>query len=514
MRLAGDPLTKEVEQGEVWQEEGRQEKGRQEARVQGLAKLRVSRRSVQSEGELNMDTEERDTEEEDKMERSRKKKCSSGLGYSKSGKKPKLSSEGEAEMMKSRQAKAGEKLRRKNAENKNAHMAEIVAENLELKKLLVTEQRKRKAAEVKFEATQAKEKKRKLDEEEDEAWLQTVLGDMTKDARKSFKLSLFSNRASFKPGRITKLRRSTGINFSRAPTEAKMMPTPLAEKIREFAEDNSKEMPDTKANKPEGSKEPDRRSALHHLSVLHYSYLMDHPENQCSYTSFCRNWPSNVIKPSLSDYTSCHCIYCENASMIMASLVTNNIVPETHNVFLALKQDQEDVPDLKASLINMLEAVKEGPRKEEKVTFKTWEKIEKETTEDDIDFRKTNAVKSKSKKVLEKRMKVASVLRLSELAKSTFKELEEHLNRVFQIKTFVNQKMQDIAQDKSGEVAAANVDWNENIEIRQDREIQSAYFDKKTFSLHTTYVTHNSRSFGVGSLGEGSDHKVCIFFLV
>ena len=26
MRLAGDPLTKEVEQGEVWQEEGRQER--------------------------------------------------------------------------------------------------------------------------------------------------------------------------------------------------------------------------------------------------------------------------------------------------------------------------------------------------------------------------------------------------------------------------------------------------------------------------------------------------------
>ena len=448
---------------------------------------------------------DKDSLSEDDHRICRKRKASVGLGFSQPAKKMTKSYPGQ--VIQSRQAKTGDKIRRRNQERKHQELFELKEELQKCKAELRDSKVDREVLSRKVDLYEANKVRRQIDQDKDEEWIQTVLSDMPKDARKSFKLSVFANKKEFQPGRISKLRKATGINFSRPPAESSLKLPLLAVKIREFAHLNSNEVPDMKANTAKGDK-PSLRTAIHHLTVLHFTFNVDNPEHQCSYTTFCRHWPANIIKPTLRDYTSCHCQTCENSSMMMGSLVKHNIAPASHDIFLALKQFREEAPELKESLLELIRAAKEGPRKEEKVTFSCWEKVEKEICADEDKFKKENAVKKQAKKELEKRLKQASVKKLTELAEVQFKELDEHLTRVFLIKTQIKQLLDKVMRDTSGKSAGVWVDWSENPAIRQDREVQSAFFNKRTFSLHTTYIMHNSRAFGVGSLGEGSDHKV------
>ena len=68
---------------------------------------------------------------------------------------------------------------------------------------------------------------------------------------------------------------------------------------------------------------------------------------------------------------------------------------------LAIKKNEEDDSDLKESIADMLKASKEGSKKEQKVTFRRWEKVEKGVTQDENEFMTKNAIKQQKKKVLE-----------------------------------------------------------------------------------------------------------------
>ena len=223
-----------------------------------------------------------------------------------------------SQIVQSRQAKMGDKIKRKNHERKNQELFEVRGELQKCKAELMDSKVDREVLMRKVDLLEANKLRSKIDQDKDEGWIQTVLSDMPKDARKAFKLSVFANKKEFQPGRVSKLRKATGINFSRPPADASSKLPELAVKIREFAHLNSNEVPDMKANAFKGDK-PSLRTAIHHLTVLHFTFNVDHPIHQCSYTTFCRHWPANIIKPTLRDYTSCHCQTCENSSMMMGS---------------------------------------------------------------------------------------------------------------------------------------------------------------------------------------------------
>ena len=337
-------------------------------------------------------------------------------------------------------------------------------------------------------------------------WLKIVYFDMSPPERKVFKLAVFHNKDKFPEGTLSRLRRSVGVNFSKPPAETQLKIPPVADKIRDFANLNSSEMPDKKSHQITSVK-PDLRFAIHHLTVLHDQYQIDNPDDNVSYRTFCRWWPSNIIKPDLNSRTTCHCRPCENASMKLDALIRGNLLPKSSNVFLALKMEREGDSEMLNVLLDELAAAEDSERKNELITYSVWEDIEKEIGEDESTFRAEKGLKSRKKKVPEKRTKSIQIKKLTQKSREDFSQLKEHLHRNSVIKKFIGEKKKQVLEDNSMTSALLHVDWSENLTIVPVREIQSAFFERKSFSLHSGYAYLRNRSFGFGALGEGCDHR-------
>jgi hypothetical protein len=251
----------------------------------------------------------------------------------------------------------------------------------------------------------------------EDSWIKTIYFDLPPPDRKKFKLAVFDNKTRLPEGTLARLRRSTGVNFSKAPVVENLELPALAEHIREFANLNSSEKPDQRSNSGGSTDDnqvnkPDVRFAIHHLTVLHDQYLIDHPDHHCSYRTFVRWWPTNIVKPDLKSRRTCHCRACENSAMKMDSLKKHEVISISSNIFLALKIEREGEPDLLDTLMDDIKMMKAGPRKEEIVTYSKWEEVEKEIGEEARRMRIEKGIKRVNKKVpvkIPKTVKVASL---------------------------------------------------------------------------------------------------------
>ena len=324
---------------------------------------------------------------------------------------------------------------------------------------------------------------------------------------KKFKLAVFHNKDKLPEGTLSRLRRSTGVNFSKPPAEHNFQIPSVAEKIREFAMLNSSEMPDLRSNPGVNKSKPDTRFAIHYLTVLHIQYQVDYPEDKVSYRTFCRWWPSNIVKPDLKSRTTCHCRPCENSAMKLDALKKFGLISKSSNIFLALKMERDGDPELLETLLEELKLVKGSDRKEEIVTYSVWEDVEKEMGEEERSVRNGKGIKSGKKKVPEKRTKSIKVINLVSKCEIEFSELKDHLIRNNVIKIAIGEKRKEVINDVEAKSALLQVDWSENLTVVPSREIQTAFFERKSFSLHSGYAYMYNRSFGFGALAEGSNHK-------
>ena len=89
---------------------------------------------------------------------------------------------------------------------------------------------------------------------------------------------------------------ATGFNMSKDLAPVSSMEDKLLASIKKFEEDNSSEVPDQrKAAKG-------IRHYHHYKFVLYQHFLSEQENSTCSYSTFCRNWPSHIVKPKIGDY--------------------------------------------------------------------------------------------------------------------------------------------------------------------------------------------------------------------
>jgi hypothetical protein len=265
-----------------------------------------------------------------------------------------------------------------------------------------------------------------------------------------------------------------------------------------------------KANKSALSKSvvPNKRYGHHHLSVLHTQYTIDFPDPPCSYPTFCRLWPSNVIKPTSANFSSCHCTSCENSASLERCLKKHNLITSDVDLFEAIKVKEEGCSEQMQTLMEEVAKCKNSDRKEEVVVYSVWEKVEKEIHEDEDTFDKENARKRANNKVDRKIQKSIKVEKLAEMCEQQFTELEAHLHRNKVIKQKIQAEKEKIMGDVTGRSAMCWVDWSQSLEMHQVREVQSAWFGVGNLSLQSGYLFHNTHSRGFGSFAKDSDKKV------
>jgi hypothetical protein len=415
--------------------------------------------------------------------------------------------------VKSRQAKQGEKLRKKNIQELKETVLEQAEEIKTLKFKTKEVEETMKFNELKTRRLEAVLRKLEQEKEqsrrEQDEYFRILYFDLSPAERKRIKLSIFSNKGRLPEGTLSRLRENVGVNFSKSPNLANLQVPKIADDIRVFAELNSCDVPDAKAN-PADPDKPSVRYANHYRTVLYETFLADHPDQDCSYSTFCRYWPTYVVKPRLEDRGTCHCRECENAEMKMVGLKANKLISSQFDVFKALHNEREGDPDMIEHLKEEVENLKTGDRKKEIVTYRVWEDVEQHVEVEESVMRAQKGLRKKSNKAPEKRSKVATVTQLAERSLIQFSTLQAHLKRNHVIKQRIKERREDVMRDESGIKAMLHVDWSENGKVQVAREIQSAYFFRKSFSIHSGYYYLYNYSSGFAWLCEGSDHKVFV----
>ena len=196
---------------------------------------------------------------------------------------------------KSRQAVEGEKQRRRNHDMSRTRIADLET-NLQ--------QSQRREAISQDNIIQLKERIRQLEEEEERKknkleeandWFKQTWGYMSRSAKNEMKGAMMMAKPEFPPGTNEMLRQKIGVNLSNTWRPLSREESELSKAVKQYAMDNSDPVPDTrKAAKG-------IRHYHNYRCVLFWHFLAE-TEMSCSYSSFCRLWPPNIIKPKMDDY--------------------------------------------------------------------------------------------------------------------------------------------------------------------------------------------------------------------
>ena len=204
---------------------------------------------------------------------------------------------------KSRQGAAGLKTRKKNLIDKNRgienlktenslyrkQLDKIETENFDLQLQLVELKKELLKKDATIDAL-----KEKVDNCDD--WLKLAYPKMSEAGKKEFKVAVNHTIPDLRKGTVSRLRKSTGINFSNFLVVDNPEVSNLKKAIEEFAVTNSCVVPDMRKEK--------RNIRYYHnyLICLHAMFLQENPLTEVSYSSFCSYWPKKVIKPNIEDY--------------------------------------------------------------------------------------------------------------------------------------------------------------------------------------------------------------------
>ena len=144
------------------------------------------------------------------------------------------------------------------------------------------------------------------------------------DTKKDIKTAVHAAKDEFPKGVIKGLRDNAGINFSnpQAVSHQTRVTGDIKQKIIAFAVKNSFGVPDKKQAKKKV------RYMRHFKVVLHQQFLMENPDLECHYTTFCSHFPPNIMKPGINSHGSCLCEDCENFSLKLEALKRAKLLAE------------------------------------------------------------------------------------------------------------------------------------------------------------------------------------------
>ena len=392
---------------------------------------------------------------------------------------------------KSRQKEAGEKRRRETLRNKNNDIEELQnqVKNLERKNEKLEEEN----FGLVIENCNLKKKIKTQEDEKSEkfSWLKSVWKFCSPDLKKDFKAAVQASKDELPKGVIRGIRDHAGINFSNPLpiTDSTRGTGDLKVKIHDFATKHSHEVPDKKMAKKE------IRFMNHYKIVLHQQFLMENPGIDCHYTTFCANFPSHIIKPGLNSHGSCLCEDCENFSLKIEALKRYKFLEENNiDSIIRAKIDGNNV--LEEDFLEKLEAIKSGDKRDSVVSYFVWK-------DDKIDVHGENTITT-TKKMTRKNFQV-TVSTLVDRIQESYEPLKQHIHRDRVIKKFIREKRQKTEEDSS--MVCLTVDWSENGTLIQSGEVQSAFFGRPSYSIHSGYMYQKDNNHGFAMITDENNHK-------
>ena len=328
------------------------------------------------------------------------------------------------------------------------------------------------------------------DKSEKFSWMKILWKHCTPDLKKELKVAFQASKEEMPKGVISGIREQAGINFSNPlsvsqPTRHSDIKT----KIEDFANKNSHEVPDKKMAKK------NIRYMNHWKIVLHQQFLMENPDIDCHYTTFCAHFPSNIIKPGLNSHGSCLCEDCENFSLKLEALKRYKFMDES-NVDYIIKTSNEGNSILEEEFLKTLEEIKTGDKKETVLSYFVWEEEKGEILSE-------NSL-TKTRKMTRKNYQVKLSTLIDRIVE-TFEPLKQHLHRDRVIKTFIRETRLKALEDSS--MVCLTVDWSENGVLIIPGEVQSAFFGRATYSIHSGYMYQKDNSHGFAMITDANNHK-------
>ncbi len=398
----------------------------------------------------------------------------------------------------SRQHAIGQKIRKKNNKLNSKKYEDLVAENNDLKvaqdkhdDMLLELDLRIKELEATEEKLENRIRELENEKETNDEWLCEVYKNLTADGKKQFKTAFAVSSHKLKKGTISRLRKTTGINFSNPLAQNIEEPSETKLKIVEFAKNNTIDVPDKKKY----VKGMRYRTAS--LLSLYNTFESENP-NICTYQTFCKYWPALFVKPSPSEFGTCLCTYCQNIELKVNALQNRKLVSQYICIENIIENSRNGDFTLENQFREDIESLADEDKKDIDVAFLVWEKV-----------KQTEISKNTGRVKGDKMMRVAKHLKAIELGKETLEEFEvykEHLERDYIMKAEIKKVRIEASEDD--DLAVLHIDWAEQHKLTEVKEIQSAFFNGRyAYDIHTGYCYTKEDSHGFASLSDCSDHK-------
>ena len=385
-----------------------------------------------------------------------------------------------------RQREKGELVRRRHRDEKNKEIADLKKE-LERTKMLVQEKDdKLNLKNVELEKEKRKSEKEKGEKNDD--WLKQVYKNLSSDGKRQFREAFITASPEIERGTVSRLRKAAGMNFSISPANSEHVKSETKLKIEAFAFENTLEVPDKK----KVSRNIRYRTAS--LLSLFETFDSQNP-NICTYQTFCKYWPKNCVKPKASDLGTCMCLICQNAEL-KAEALKQHIGAE-HSLETVLENARQNDFAAEMAFKAALEKLIEDGVKTV-VGFSRWEKVKQ--TEINM-----NTGRAKSDKIM-RQSKTEPLDKLSESMLIEYEDYKKHLERNSTMKREIKAIIVETEEDDN--LALLHLDWAEQHQLSEVKEVQSAYFAGRFhYEIHTAYIYSKTNNHGAASISTTADHK-------
>ena len=401
----------------------------------------------------------------------------------------------------SRQRTQGEKQRKKNCKHKNQSIKEMTNEISNLKKLqdkhddeLAELDIKLREIHVELERSEARvkllESEKETDAFDNDDWLPKVYANMSTEGKRDFRNAFTVAAPSLKRGTITRLRRTTGLNFSINTSKTTEEESELKKEIAKFAENNTIDVPDKKKYS-KGIRF--RTSSL----LCLYTTFDSHNPNKCTYQTFAKYWPAHCVKPLASELGTCLCIICQNMGLKIEALRYRKVISDFHLDSILEHSRQGDI-EMETNFISEITNLSEENKSEIDIGFLEWNKV-----------KQVEVSKNTGRPKGDKTMRISKHLpagELSEIILDDFENYKNHLDRAYVMKQ--EEKKAKVEAETAEDLAVLHIDWAEQHRLIEIQEIQSAYFNGRlSYDIHTGYCYTKGDCHGFASLSDSSDHK-------
>ena len=352
--------------------------------------------------------------------------------------------------------------------------------------------------EIKIELAKVRQRNEILEKEKDcfehDDWVGKVVKSMSSEGRTEFRNAFTAAAPSLKRGTISRLRKTTKLNFSNITTNPTNEESDLKKKITQFALENTMDVPD-KRKFIAGA-----RFRTASLLTLHASFEIQYP-NLCTYGTFAKYWPALFVKPRASDFGTCLCITCQNMELKVDALCQRRLIgvdQPGYGFDMIILESRRGNFASENNFKAEIESLAEEEKASIDIGFLQWEKV-----------KQTEISKNTGKVKGDKTMRIPKHLPAAELGKVVLKEFEdykEHLERDFVMKKELKKVRLEVNEDP--ELCVLHIDWAEQHKVTEIKEVQSAYFNGRfSYDLHTGYCYAKEDSHGFVSLSDSSDHK-------